>query len=154
MNIILPLADTNVNNVQFLPPVKNTIIELNTFARLLYSTALFTIKGIYVRPQIHYTHYERIFGKYRCFLMDNEGGHSNNIGILEQELLKLYASTMTMTKTNIQKNPVFKIAEQLSSGFINIVSDKVLPGGEVVLKVYGVWENDTEFGLTYTFDTC
>ena len=147
LNIVLPLADTNLNNVQFLPPVKNTIIELNTFARLLYSTALFTVKGIYVRTQIHYTHYERIFGKYRCFLMDNEEGHSNNIGILEQDLLKLYASTIT-------KNPVFKIAEQLCSGFINIVSDKVLPGGELVLKIYGIWENDMEYGLTYTFDTC
>jgi hypothetical protein len=148
-NMVLPFTEVNLNNLQFAAPVKNTFSSLNVFARVLYSTPLFTVKGLFVRLGIHYDYCVKIFDNYRCFLRVT-GENEKRIHAFEEGLLHRY--------TLKNKKPVYKLAEQLKLGSINVVSEKVLhknemqTGAELVLKIYGVWENDTEYGLTYTFD--
>lgn len=148
-NIILPFTAINLNNLQFATPIKNTFSNLNVFARVLYSTPLFTVKGLFVRLGISYDYCVKIFDNYRCFLHVS-GENEKKIHAFEESLLQRY--------TTNRKKPVYKLAEQLKLGSINVLSEKVLnkyemqTGAEIILKIYGVWENDTEYGLTYTFD--
>jgi hypothetical protein len=68
----------------------------------------------------------------------------DNIQLIEEGLLR---------KICIQgKIPQYKIYEQLKNGNIKVfsdTSDKI--GNTFLLKIAGIWETETEYGLTYKF---
>jgi hypothetical protein len=69
-----------------------------------------------------------------------------NIRHIEEGLLK---------KANIRnKTPQFKITEQLRNGNIKIFTDnveKINTSNNFLLKISGIWETETSYGVTYKF---
>jgi hypothetical protein len=54
--------------------------------------------------------------------------------------------------TVVNKNPVYRITDQLSNGFLKIFNEAECKSkNEFILKIYGIWENECEYGLTYKF---
>jgi hypothetical protein len=58
----------------------------------------------------------------------------------------------------IDKTPIYRISEQLANGNIKMFIDSdntfvtnKLFINELHLKISGIWENDTEYGVTYRF---
>ena len=48
--------------------------------------------------------------------------------------------------------PKYKIFEQIRNGNIKIFSDNIERNNTMfVLKIAGIWETDTNYGLTYKF---
>jgi hypothetical protein len=145
MNIVKHIEQYNEDNVYFLEPIKNNIMNNGNFIRILYSTSSFILNGIYIHINLNYTSVDKYYNKYKCsfdFIQYKE--LIDKIRIIEEGLIKKSAI--------LGKTPQFKIYEQLKNGNIKVFSessDKI--GNTFLLKIAGLWETDTEYGLTYKF---
>lgn len=145
MNIVKTIEQYNEDCVYFCEPIKNNIMNNGNFIRIIYSNKLFTLNGIYINLNINHTSIEKYYNKYKCSFDVNQYKELiNNVRSIEEGILK----KLTIT----DKTPQYKIYEQLKNGNIKVfsdLSDKI--GNMFMLKIAGVWETDTEYGLTYKF---
>jgi hypothetical protein len=149
MNIVCKLVKNieqyNEDNVYFLEPIKNNIMNNGNFIRIIYSTSLFVLNGIYININLNYTSVDKYYNKYKCSFDTNQYKELiEKLRIIEEGLIKKISI--------IGKVPQFKIYEQLKNGNIKVfseTSDKI--GNAFLLKIAGIWETETEYGLTYKF---
>ena len=115
----------------------------SNFIRILYSNELITINGIFIK--INSDHTDAYYNKYRCAYQENLNREViNNIKNLESLILHNYKSS---------KKPAYKIKEQLDTMSIKIFTEtnvRKVPS-EFILKISGLWETSTEYGITYKF---
>jgi len=145
MNIVKNIDQYNEDYVYFLEPIKNNIMNNGKFIRIIYSTPLFTLNGIYIRLNINNTSIDKYYNKYKCSFDTNQYKDLiDKLRIFEEGLIKKIGI--------IDKIPQFKIYEQFKNGNIKVFSDaseKI--SNHFLLKIAGVWETATEYGLTYKF---
>ena len=68
----------------------------------------------------------------------------DQFSLIEKHLMEKYNST---TKT-----PIYRISEQLNNGFLKIFNEtECKETNDFILKIYGIWETECEYGLTYKF---
>ena len=147
MNIVKTIDQYNEDFVFFSDPIKNTIMNNGNFVRIIYSTSLFVLNGIYIVININYTHIDKYYNKYKCNFDVNQYKETiDKIRIIEEGLLR---------KSNINgKFPQYKIYEQLKNGNIKLFSDSLDKiTNKLLIKIAGIWETDSEYGLTYKFLT-
>lgn len=143
-NIILKTDQFNIDDVYFCEPNKNNIMNEGNFIRLLYSTELFTLNGIYLLLPINNIGSEKYFNKYK-YIFDCKQHHTliEKITNIERHIL---------SKLQIKKTPHYKIQSQLYNGNIKIMNDLFDSNDNyLLLKISGIWETDNEFGITYKF---
>jgi len=145
MNIVNNITQYNEDYVYFCDPIKNNIMTEGNFIRILYSTPLCMLNGIYININIIPLFIDKYYNKFKYTFDINN--HKYILGMLktfEEGILK---------KININgKMPQYKIFEQLKNGNIKVFSetnDKI--NTNFLLKIAGIWETKTEFGLTYKF---
>jgi len=146
MNIVKTIDQYNENFVYFCEPIKNNIMNDGNFIRIIYSTPLFVLNGIYLSVNIGYISIEKYYNKYKCiFNVTTHKEIIENLKIIEEGLLKKY---------NIKnKIPQYKINEQFKNGNIKLFLENAdkLSNSNFMLKISGIWETDCHFGLTYKF---
>jgi hypothetical protein len=145
MNIIKKIEQYNEDNIFFCDPIKNNIMLEGNFIRILYSTPICVLNGIYLSVLINHYSIEKYFNKYKClFDITSHLNIINKIKDIESGILR---------KINIKgKMPQYKIFEQIRNGNIKIFSDNIERNNTMfVLKIAGIWETDTNYGLTYKF---
>jgi hypothetical protein len=145
MNIVTTLEQYNEDYVYFLEPIKNNIINNGVFIRIIYSTSIFTLNGIYINIRIKCNTIDKYYNKYICsFDISKYKELIDKIRIIEEGLIK---------KITIPgKTPQYKIYEQFKSGSIKVFSDTVEKiSNSFLLKIAGIWETEYEYGLTYKF---
>jgi hypothetical protein len=145
MNIVKTIDQYNLDFVYFSEPIKNAIMNNGNFLRIIYSTPLFVLNGIYIAININYTHIDKYYNKYKCSFDVNQYTEMvDKLRTMEEKLLR---------KSNIiGKYPQYKIYEQLKNGNIKLFSEtfeKIT--NKLLIKIAGIWETDTEYGLTYKF---
>lgn len=145
MNIVKNIEQYNEDHVYFLEPIKNNIMKNSNFIRIIYSTSLFILNGIYINININYISVDKYYNKYKCSFDTNQYRELiEKLRIIEEGLIK---------KTEIiGKIPQYKIYEQLKNGHIKVfseTSDKI--GNTFLLKIAGIWETETDYGVTYKF---
>jgi hypothetical protein len=145
MNIVKTIEQYNDDCVYFCDPIKNNIMNDGNFIRILYSTPMFILNGIYMSISINQLTIEKYFNKYKCSF--DIGTHINiiqRIKIIEENILH---------KINIKgKIPQYKIYEQIGNGNIKIFSDNIEHiSHQFLLKIAGIWETEYNYGLTYKF---
>ncbi len=135
----------NEDNVYFLEPIKNNIMNNGNFIRIIYSTSIFVLNGIYININLNYTSVDKYYNKYKCsFDIVQYTELIEKLRIIEEGLIK---KTLIFGKV-----PQFKIYEQLKNGNIKVFSDTSYNiGNTFLLKISGIWETETEYGLTYKF---
>ena len=143
--LVKSIEQYNEDFVYFYEPIKNNIMNEGQFIRIIYSTPLFVLNGIYIVVNVTYTNIEKYYNKFKCTFDINQYKEMiDSIRLIEEGLLK---------KVNIHgKIPQHKIYEQLKNGNIKIFSDffdKI--NNTFLLKIAGIWETETEYGLTYKF---
>jgi hypothetical protein len=145
MNIVKNIEQYDENNVYFFEPIKNNIMNDGTFIRILYSTENIMLNGIYLHITLNDIYSEKYYNKYRC--MFNTITHKDmieSLKVIEDNILK---------KTEIKnKIPQLKINEQLKNGNIKLfceIANKTCCS--FILKISGIWETQTNYGLTYKF---
>jgi len=145
MNIVKTIDQYNENFVYFCEPIKNNIMNDGNFIRIIYSTPLFVLNGIYLSVNIGYISIEKYYNKFKCtFELNQHRDIIDRLRSLEDCLLK---------KSNIiGKLPQYKIYEQLRNGNIKVFSESFEKiNNTFLLKIAGIWETEHEYGLTYKF---
>ena len=145
--LVKTIEQYNEDFVYFYEPIKNNIMNEGQFIRIIYSTPLFVLNGIYIVVNINYTNIEKYYNKFKCTFDINQYREMiDNLRLIEEGLLK---------KVDIYgKIAQHKIYEQLKIGIIKVFSessDKI--NNTFLLKIAGIWETETEYGLTYKFLT-
>lgn len=148
-----PVESISKNCIFFCEPIKNTVIDNSVFIRIIYSNENMSMNGIYINFSILVSSIEKYYNKHKC---------NFNVQTLENHciLAKIFAlENEILNKMSVDnKIKKFKIAEQMKLGFIRLFSNDLSIGTEkktltFILKISGVWENSTEYGLTYKFST-
>lgn len=146
MNILKTIDQYDNNSVYFCDPIKNNIMLNSTFIRILYSTPYFSLNGVYITLNITYTNIDKYFNKYKCsFDINAYKDLIEQIKVIEENLLDKY-------KYKCNKTAHCRIYEQLKCGNIKVFSENLDKNNiGIYLKIAGIWETDTEYGLTYKF---
>jgi hypothetical protein len=146
MNIVKNIEQYNQDNVYFLEPIKNNIIDNGRFIRIIYSTSLFSLNGIYISLNINNISIEKYYNKHKCSFDTNQ--YSSLI-----EKLRFFEEGLINKIGITGKIPRYKIYEQFKNGNIKVFSNKsdINISNHFLLKISGVWETITEYGLTYKF---
>ena len=145
MYVVLDVADFNINNIFYQEKVKNTVMDNSNFLRVNYSNELFILNGIFIKFNLKLYAIEKSFNKYKCLF---DGKYHADVlaqfSLIEKHLMEKYNS--------ITKTPIYRISEQLNNGFLKIFNDaECKETNDFILKIYGIWETDCEYGLTYKF---
>lgn len=145
MYIVVDLNQFNINNIFYQNKIKNTVMDNSNFLRILYSNELYTLNGIFIKFNLNLLSIEKSFNKYKC-IFDNKMNNDVIIQIcnIEKQMLD---------KLNYEhKKAIYRISDQLNNGFLKIFNDTECSNKNVfILKIYGIWDNDFEYGLTYKF---
>jgi hypothetical protein len=115
------------------------------FIRIIYSTPLFILNGIYLSININHLTIEKYYNKFKCsFDINTYKDLIDKIYVIEDNIIK---------KINIKgKIPQYKIHDQLKNGNIKIFSENIDKINNIfLLKIAGIWETDMYYGLTYKF---
>ena len=145
MNIVKTLEQYNEDFIYFCDPIKNNIMNDGYFIRIIYSTPIFTLNGIYLSININHLTIEKYYNKLKCcFDVVFYKELIDRLQIIEDNIIK---------KINIRgKIPQYKIYEQLKNGNIKIFSENIDKINNLfLLKIAGIWETDMYYGLTYKF---
>ena len=145
MNIVKTIDQYNEEFVYFCEPIKNNIMNDGNFIRIIYSTQLFILNGIYIIININHTNIDKYYNKFKCsFDVNQHKELIKNILLIEEGLLKKVCIN--------NKLPQCKIYEQLKNGSIKIFSDSFEKiNNKFLLKISRIWATETEYGLTYKF---
>lgn len=144
MNLVKKIEQYNDKCIYFCEPIKNNVMNDGNFIRIIYSTENITLNGIYLQVNFNDLVCEKYYNKYRCcFSITTHKDIIDNIKIIEENILKKY---------NTNKLPSNKIYEQIKSGYIKLFSDiGNKTNCSFILKISGIWETQTNYGLTYKF---
>jgi hypothetical protein len=148
MNIVKTIEQYNEDFIYFCEPIKNNIMNDGKFIRIIYSTPLITLNGIYISINISYISIDKYYNKFKCnFDATKHTTIIDKLFVLEEGILK---------KINIHgKTPQYKIHEQFQTGNIKFLLNNLANTDKIstsfLLKIAGVWETETEYGLTFKF---
>ena len=145
MYIVLELNNFNINNIFCQERIKNTVMDNSNFMRVVYSNEIFVLNGLFIKFSLNLNSIEKSFNKYKCLfdIKKNNDIIEQNSNI-EHHILKRYMFE--------GKTPVHRISEQINNGFLKIFNEATFKEqNEFILKIYGIWETDFEYGLTYKF---
>jgi hypothetical protein len=145
MNMVKHMEQYNEDYVYFLEPIKNNIINNGYFIKIIYSTSFFTFNGIYISINLKCSSIDKYYNKYKCsFDIIEHKEVIDKLRIIEEGLIKKISI--------LGKVPNFKIYEQLKNGNIKVFSNTLNDISNIfLLKIAGIWETDTEYGVTYKF---
>lgn len=147
MSILQELNDYDIENVYFCDSIKNNIMSNGNFIRILYCMPNFTMNGVHIHIQLNNIVYEKYYQKYKCFFdVEHYADLVTAIHNIETEILNKLPE-------NIKKTPQYKITEQLQCGFLKIFSESVPTdkNASFMLKISGIWDTESSYGLTYKF---
>jgi len=149
MNLVFTIDQYDDDDVYFCDGIKNNIMSEGKFIRILYSNSLLVMNGINLLITLNDVSVEQYYNKYRCTFNANNHRHVvESIRQIEEDLLKKYQNTVN----DSYKKPVYKISDNFRMGNIKLFLDspEKLPM-TFMLKISGVWETETQYGLTYKF---
>ena len=126
--------------------VRNTVIENSMFTRLAYSTPDVHFNGLCIRMDIadgviseHYSKHKCTFPSYPNSLM------IRSLVSIERRILESYSLSCSSPKAMVTN-----LRDHLMSGMIKIFTyEKKI--GTIILKISGIWEDETSYGITYKF---
>lgn len=142
MSIVIPLPNFNYQDVYYHKAVHNTIIANSKFIRTIYSNGLVTLNNICLEVPIAITGINR-----NRYYFDPR--HNNRI-----MLFLMQVEDNILVRSGIaHKAPRKRLTEQLESGFLKIFTplDDDCRAYPILLKISGVWESESEYGITYKF---
>jgi len=142
MSLLLQLNQYNIQDVVFLEPTRNKIIQHSNFIKILYSNTLFTMNGIYIYFPLPFHNIQPIQqNKWKYYFNYNQNKTLiKRIQKIESNLLHKVQST---------KTPRYICYEQLRSG--NFVTNNRVNNPHFILKISGIWETEYTYGLSFKF---
>lgn len=154
MNVAISVPNFNIVNSTLLDSKKNIITTDGIFTKIIYSTPLFIMNGIFFYFPITVDNIINSNGRF--FINFNPNFKNNSLIIrdisnIEENILDFYK------KTNlVDKNKTLLLKNQLNTGNIKVYKDSNdnltntnFTNKQFILKISGIWENKFDFGITY-----
>lgn len=135
----------NSNYIYFNEPIQNTIISESRFIRILYSTPNITFNGINILLKINIDSVDKQYNKNIIYYnTDKNTEVINNIKNIEHTILKKFCS---------DKTPTYNLESQVNTGVLKLFSESndKKKNIDIILKISGLWEDSTSYGITYKF---
>ena len=130
----------HIHNIFFAPTQVNKILNNSKYTKLLYSTNIITLNGVLFHIQLNNFRHYKHFNKY-YISFDNIPVELYDIMVLEKSLLHKKFPT---------KLPTYNIFNIIQHKQLNFYSNRTIPNpGSLILKISGIWSNETECGLTF-----
>ena len=146
MNVVIKEEQFKISNIYYTEPIQNIIMDNSQFIKIVYSNQDIMMSGIFLLVELKHITKESYFKKIKITYDTSLNKNIlNRIYEIENQLLQKY---------NIHK----KIQRKIIYDTLNIGVIKLFPNNEndlinnnnsFILKISGIWENDTEYGLTY-----
>ena len=136
MNIYHDIDNISINDVSFYKPIQNKIMHYKHFYKIVYNTGIFTLNTIIIDVTLTQYNIHKENNLYKIsFMIDPI--YIEKIKVFEQELLE---------KMNHCVN------KKLSLSFNKYVNKLIYttsnPNIKVLLRISGIWESDTQIGIT------
>ena len=143
MNIVLTLDKITINNIYYQQPIYNTVMENGEFIKIIYSDETVMINGLHILLPIKPIIIDKYYNKFK---LTYDLKHSNSdifkkIYNLENDILNKYIS---------KKNKKTILYDMLNtSKHILYTTTEVCDKNNLIIKISGIWENETDYGITY-----
>jgi len=166
MNIILSESQYNQDSIYFMESIINTIMENSMFIKIIYSNNLITLNGLYLTLNLKIINSETYFKKIKYTYDINHNYNNailNKLYSIESSILDKYSSNKTKKYIlyNTLRTGILKIFPNQSNIHNNSVVTPLISHtssiqqnsnnqiSSFILKISGIWENQTEYGITY-----
>jgi hypothetical protein len=145
MNVVLLYNHFNDVHVYFDEPIQNIIMNNSKFTKITYSNEHVMLSGIYLSLPIKYTKIEDHYKKMKI-TYDIKSNKELLQGIydIESTVLNKYSNNY---KT--QKKVIYDTLKTGTIKFFPTETNNSLNNKNFILKISGIWENETEYGVTY-----
>jgi hypothetical protein len=161
MNVVIMPTEYKSSQVYFTERRANTHIPNSIFTRITYSTHDFIMNGIYIQFEMLVRQTEQNFNSniYNCYIDTSHEHNSKMITTLkniEESILQKWVQFQYTSYASQVPSISNNIIQQLQTGVISVWKNDMFPHDKpqiqhFIIKLSGVWENDTECGLTYKF---
>jgi len=147
MLLVIHPKELNIDYVNFLETRKNILME-GTFTKIIYSNCDIVINGIYLRIPFNDYGYDKSHS--RIILKDNKINREciNNISKYEHYILSYFKHI-----NSCEKKQRCLLKDQLSSMTFKVYRENynsnAINNCDILLKISGIWEDATDYGLTY-----
>lgn len=150
MNIAYKLDQVNLQNVFFLDSKKNIIMD-GKFTKILYSDELLTTNGISVVIPFHNTTIDKTYNKTLLKFQMSDSVNvriANELSRIEKYILEYYKQI-----SNNTKSATTTLNDHMKNGNVKIYRDSITSTNAktIIIKISGIWEDQTRVGLTYKF---
>ena len=150
MNIAYKLDQVNLQNLFFLDSKKNIIMD-GKFTKILYSDELLTTNGISVVIPFHNTTIDKSYNKTMLKFQTSDSVNvriANELSRIEKYILEYYKQI-----SNNTKSATTTLNDHMKNGNVKIYRDSITSTNAktVIIKISGIWEDQTRVGLTYKF---
>jgi hypothetical protein len=148
----MPPEEFTVENIQFLETKPNIIMH-GVFTKIIFSDSHFTLNGIYILFPVHILSLQKNFASFDPNQAENRASIETIVNI-ERKIVDYFR----MVYYREEAVHIISLRKQLQQGIIKISHLSPNYGnvpfsttGRVILKISGVWENQSTIGLTYKF---
>lgn len=137
-------------NILYSEKTKNNILTNGDFYRIYYSNKYFTTNGVYLLINLKNVKIDSYFNKIKCIF--DKFSNKNIISFIKNVEHTLLNNSPVKNKT-----PKYRIDDQLSQNFIKIFGDHnnrvnmLYENLDILLKISGIWCDDTNYGITFRF---
>ena len=161
MNVVITPGEYKSAQVYFTETKPNIHIPNSTFNRITYSTKDFIMNGIYLQFELFVRQNDQNYNSniYNCQFDPNHDHNRVMLSIFQtiessilDKWIRIGASSSSSSSGNISTD----IIQQLRSGVISVWKNDMRYYDKpqfqhFIIKISGVWENETGCGLTYKF---
>ena len=145
MLLVKDINQYDKSHVHFSNSIKNNIIKDSNFIKILYFTPSLKLNGIYLKVNI--PNFFNGKNSYRNnYIFDT---YSNSV--LIEQIKNIEIDILSMVQI-FNKIPEYDLYKKLIGGNIKIITDEIEDKYEnFIIKISGIWETDTNYGLNYKF---
>jgi hypothetical protein len=146
MFLCVDLFEFNKEKLLINNKIRNNIITNSFFYRIYYSDNNFISNGVVLVFKINDIYFEKYFNKNKLLFDEKK-----NIEVIKK---MIDMECALLDSLNIKKTKKYLIKEQLDNNYLKIINDKNIALEKadicnVIIKISGIWESKTEYGLTF-----
>jgi len=136
MNLCLDIDNIDIKEVAFYKPIQNKIAHYKNFYKILYNIEMFTLNTLIVQVDVRDLQVIKENNIYKVsFIIDP----------VFLEKLKLFETKLLDNFNHITNK---KIMYSFNKFINKLIYNTTNPTTNIVLRISGIWESDTQIGIT------
>lgn len=144
MQTYIVLNNYNIENIYFLSPQTNKILQKSKYIKFIYSNELVSLNGVFFYINLPIKEINHKYNKYTITFNLEELKLYNDIFAFEENILNKYSPI---------KIKEYNLKQQMEYGeftfYSNFPIESSIKKIPLLLKISGIWETQHEIGLSY-----